>query len=54
MIEQKKTIVLFGRLDSKGKEYSFVKDRIIAGGCDVITVDTGSRGYPEFQPDIFH
>ena len=52
MIKQKKTIVLFGRLDSKGKEYGFVKDRITAGGCEVITVDTGTRGSPELQPDI--
>ncbi|MBN2074687.1 MAG: Tm-1-like ATP-binding domain-containing protein [Dehalococcoidales bacterium] len=52
MVKRKKTIVLFGRLDSKGKEYGFVKDRIIAGGCDVITVDTGTRGSPVFQPDI--
>ncbi len=52
MVKQKKTIVLFGRLDSKGKEYGFVKDKIIAGGCNVITVDTGTRGSPEFQPDI--
>ena len=52
MAKQKKTIVLFGRLDSKGKEYGFVKDRIIAGGCDVITVDTGTRGSPELKPDI--
>ncbi|MFC1948033.1 Tm-1-like ATP-binding domain-containing protein [Chloroflexota bacterium] len=52
MTQQKKTIVLFGRLDSKGKEYGYVKDKIIAGGCEVITVDTGTRGVPKFQPDI--
>lgn len=52
MVRQKKTIVLFGRLDSKGTEYGFVKDRIIAAGCDVITVDTGTRGSPKLQPDI--
>ncbi|HEY93968.1 MAG TPA: UPF0261 family protein [Dehalococcoidia bacterium] len=52
MINQKKTIALFGRLDSKGKEYGFVKDRIVAGGCEVITIDTGTRGSPEFQSDI--
>ncbi|UCC16031.1 MAG: Tm-1-like ATP-binding domain-containing protein, partial [Dehalococcoidales bacterium] len=52
MVKQKKTIVLFGRLDSKGQEYGFVKDRIMAAGCEVITVDTGTRGSPEFQPDI--
>jgi uncharacterized protein (UPF0261 family) len=48
----KKTIVLLGRLDSKGKEYAYVKDRIIHGGFDVIVVDSGTRGAPQFKPDI--
>ena len=48
----KKTIVLLGRLDSKGIEYGYVKDRIIQGGFDVIVVDTGTRGTPQFEPDI--
>jgi uncharacterized protein (UPF0261 family) len=48
----KKTIVLLGRLDSKGKEYAYVKDRMIHGGFDVIVVDSGTRGAPQFKPDI--
>jgi len=48
----KKTIVLVGRLDSKGKEYAYVKDVIQRGGFDVITVDAGTRGVPQFKPDI--
>jgi uncharacterized protein (UPF0261 family) len=48
----KKTIVLLGRLDSKGKEYAYVKDRVIHGGFDVIVVDAGTRGAPQFEPDI--
>lgn len=48
----KKTIVLVGRLDSKGKEYAYVKDEILRGGFDVIVVDTGTRGTPQFKPDI--
>lgn len=48
----KKTIVLVGRLDSKGKEYEYVKDKILRGGFDVIVVDTGTRGVPQFEPDI--
>ena len=32
----KKTIVLVGRLDSKGKEYAYVKDKILRGGFDVV------------------
>jgi len=48
----KKTIVLLGRLDSKGKEYAYVKDRMLQGGFDVIVVDVGTRGAPQFEPDI--
>jgi uncharacterized protein (UPF0261 family) len=47
-----KTIVLMGRLDSKGKEYEYVKDKILRGGFNVIVVDTGTRGVPKFEPDI--
>lgn len=48
----KKTIVLLGRLDSKGKEYAYVKDLIVRGGFDVIVVDAGTRGTPRFEPDV--
>jgi uncharacterized protein (UPF0261 family) len=48
----KKTIVLLGRLDSKGQEYAYVKDRILKGGFNVITVDSGTRGTPVFTADI--
>jgi uncharacterized protein (UPF0261 family) len=48
----KKTIVLLGRLDSKGKEYAYVKDLILRGGFDVIVVDAGTRGAPQFEPQI--
>jgi uncharacterized protein (UPF0261 family) len=47
-----KTIVLLGRLDSKGKEYAYVKDLIVRGGFDVIVVDVGTRGAPHFEPQI--
>jgi uncharacterized protein (UPF0261 family) len=48
----KKTIVLLGRLDSKGKEYAYVRSQILRGGFDVIAVDAGTRGAPQFEPDI--
>ena len=48
----KKTIVLIGRLDSKGKEYAYVRDEIARGGFDVILVDSGTRGSPQLEPDI--
>lgn len=52
MEKSKKTIVLVGRLDSKGKEYAFVKDVLLRGGFDVIVVDAGTRGIPRLKPDI--
>ncbi len=48
----KKTIVLLGRLDSKGREYAYVKDLILRGGFDVIVVDVGTRGAPQFASQI--
>ncbi len=47
-----KTIVLVGRLDSKGQEYAYIRDKIIEGGFSVIVVDAGTRGGPQFNPDI--
>ncbi len=44
--------MLLGRLDSKGKEYAYVKDRMIHGGFNVIVVDSGTRGAPLFEPEI--
>lgn len=35
------TVVLLGTLDTKGAEYSFLRDRIRADGCDVVLVDAG-------------
>ena len=52
MTAQKKTIVLFGRLDSKAREYGYAKEKIVAGGYNVIVVDTGSRGMPQLPSDI--
>ena len=35
------TVVLVGTLDTKGPEYAFLKERVVATGCDVILVDAG-------------
>lgn len=35
------TVVLLGTLDTKGVECAFVRDRLVAEGCDVVVVDTG-------------
>lgn len=47
-----KTVVIVGALDTKGKEFAFVKDIIEAAGVDTLVVDFGVMGKPFFEPDI--
>lgn len=47
-----KTVVIVGALDTKGKEFSFVKERIEKEGLKTIVVDFGVMGEPDFPPDI--
>jgi uncharacterized protein (UPF0261 family) len=47
-----KTILLVGSLDTKGKEYAFVKDLIEKEGLKTLVVDFGVMGAPAFTPDI--
>ena len=37
-----KTVVLVGTLDTKGREYAFLRDRLQAAGVGTILVDAGS------------
>ncbi|QDV33620.1 Tm-1-like ATP-binding domain-containing protein [Tautonia plasticadhaerens] len=46
------TVVLIGTLDTKGEEVGFVRDRLRAGGLDVLVIDAGSGGTPAIRPDI--
>ena len=46
------TVVLVGTLDTKGREYAFVRDRIEARGVDVLLVDAGILGEPLAEPDL--
>jgi uncharacterized protein (UPF0261 family) len=47
-----KTVVIVGALDTKGKEFAFVKDLIEKQGLKTLVVDFGVMGKPEFAPDI--
>jgi uncharacterized protein (UPF0261 family) len=47
-----KTVVLVGSLDTKGKEYAFVKELIEKEGLNTLVVDFGVMGEPAFTPDI--
>ncbi|NMC81081.1 MAG: UPF0261 family protein, partial [Chloroflexi bacterium] len=47
-----KTVVIVGALDTKGKEFHYVKDLIEKEGVNTLVVDFGVMGKPEFSPDI--
>lgn len=46
------TILLIGTLDTKGAEYSYVRDLIIQRGHQVILLNAGVTGDPTITPDI--
>src|SRR5919202_725809 len=45
-------VCLAGTLDTKGTEYAYVKDALLAADVDVLVVDCGVLGEPYFAPDI--
>ncbi|GAB3837284.1 Tm-1-like ATP-binding domain-containing protein [Kribbella italica] len=45
-------VVLLGTLDTKGAEYGFVRDRLVAAGLTVLVVDAGVLGEPELPADV--
>jgi uncharacterized protein (UPF0261 family) len=47
-----KTVVIVGALDTKGKEFAFIKDLIQKQGLSTLVVDVGVLGDPAFLPDI--
>jgi len=46
------SVVLLGTLDTKGDEYAFVRDRLVAAGLTVVVVDAGVLGSPGLTADI--
>jgi uncharacterized protein (UPF0261 family) len=46
------TVVLIGTLDTKGREYAFLADRVREHGADVLLVDAGVLGEPLASPDV--
>ena len=46
------SVVLVGTLDTKGREYAFVRDRLRAAGIPVTVIDVGVLGDPPFAPDV--
>ncbi len=47
-----KTIALIGTFDTKGEEFSFLRDRIESAGLRTMMIDVGVLGSPPFAPDI--
>lgn len=47
-----RTVVLVGSLDTKGAEYAFARERLLALGVQVVVVDTGVLGEPAFAGDV--
>jgi len=48
----KKRIALIGTLDTKGREYAFLKEAIEQRGCETLVIDVGILGEPALEPDI--
>ncbi len=46
------SVVLLGTLDTKGDEYGFVRDRLVAAGLTVVVVDAGVLGSPGLTADV--
>ena len=46
------TVVLLGTLDTKGREYAFLRERLRACGVDVVVVDAGVRDPDGLEPDV--
>jgi uncharacterized protein (UPF0261 family) len=47
-----KTVVIVGALDTKGKDFAFIKDLIQKQGLSTLVLDVGVLGDPAFPPDI--
>jgi uncharacterized protein (UPF0261 family) len=47
-----KTVVIAGALDTKGREFAFLKELIQAEGLKTLVIDFGVMGEPYFQPDV--
>jgi uncharacterized protein (UPF0261 family) len=47
-------VVLLGTLDTKGREYAFLKERLLDTGVEVTVVDAGIFDPVGLQPDVTH
>ncbi len=47
-----KTIALIGTFDTKGEEFSFLRERIESAGLRTLMIDVGVLGSSPFEADI--
>jgi uncharacterized protein (UPF0261 family) len=47
-----RTVVITGSLDTKGREFAFLKELIEKEGLETLVIDFGVMGEPAFTPDI--
>jgi uncharacterized protein (UPF0261 family) len=47
-----KTVVIVGALDTKGREFAYIKELIEGRGLETLVVDFGVLGEPAFEPDV--
>ena len=45
-------VVLIGTLDTKGREYQYMRECLFAAGAEVVLVDVGVLGDPAVRPDV--
>ncbi len=46
------TVVLIGTLDTKGREYEFLRERLREHEVETVLVDAGVMGAPKAEPDV--
>lgn len=46
------TVALLGTLDTKGREYEFLAERVRAAGAEAFLIDAGVLGEPQTKPDV--
>ncbi len=47
-----KTVAIIGTLDTKGREFAFLKAEIERRGCRTVVIDVGILDSPQFRPDV--
>ena len=46
------TVVLIGTLDTKGREYEFLRERLREHGVETALSDAGGMGAPKSEQDV--